>query len=81
MSQYENRAAVIKAAAAALGWSVRWTRQRSKVYFHVSVGASEAKHITVGNWVTEWYPNSYMTSWTGKGGTFFICDIWEVLKT
>lgn len=81
MSRYESRAAVIQAAAAGMGWRVRWTRQRSRIYFHVDLGNSEGGFVTVTNWVKEWYPAALMTSWSGRGGTYFVCDIWQVLKT
>lgn len=81
MSQYENRSAVIRAAAAGMGWRVRWTRQRSRIYFHVDVRDSNSKHVTVTQWVNEWYSTATLTSWGSKGGTFFICDVWQVLKT
>jgi len=81
MSRYESRAAVIKAAAAAMNWQVRWTRQRSRIYFHVDIGNSKSRHVTVGDWVNEWYPKAVMTSWDNRGGTYFICDIWQALKT
>lgn len=81
MSRYESRAAVIRAAAAAMDWRLRWTRQRSRIYLHVDIGDSKSGHITVGDWVNEWYPGAVMTSWGSRGGTYFICDIWQVLKS
>jgi len=81
MSRYENRADIIRAAAAGMNWRVRWTRQRSKIYLHVDPLESGSGYLTVSTWVTEWYPSSRCTSWSSRGGTFFICDIWQTLKS
>ena len=84
MSKYEVRAAAIKAAADAMGWSVRWTRQGSRIYLRVSIGnwhPGTGGFVTVTNWVQEWYPGAIMTSWGSRGGTYVVCDIWQVLKT
>lgn len=80
MSQFEIRSQTIKSGAAAMGWYVGWRRQGTRLYFWVKVGDTNSKHLTVYNWVKEWYPNSAMTSWSSSGGTFFIGDIWEMLK-
>lgn len=83
MSQYEIRSQIIKDAAAAMGWSVRWSRQRTRLYFRVDIKdwhPGTGGFVTVTNWVREWYSDALMTSWSGRGGTYFIGDIWEMLK-
>lgn len=81
MSRYETRSHTIKSGAAAMGWHVGWRRQRTRLYFWVNTADSNSKHLSVYNWVKEWYPDAVMTSWGSRGGTFFIGDIWEMLKS
>ena len=86
MSKHEPRAAEIKAEAKEMGIKVSWSRRRSVVYLHVTQPpnpnsfAAGVRHEIVQSWLSNWYPDADMTSWTTTHGTFKVFDIWEELK-
>lgn len=89
MSKYEVRAAEIKEDFAKLGVKVSWTFRRGRLYFTVNFDdtvvfengfARAARFLDIKSRTEHWYPGSYITSWGGKRGTFFVKDVMEILR-
>jgi hypothetical protein len=71
----------LKAFCKKNGYSCRFSKQGTRHY--VTVGAKKGTEGWVRDYrtvVEHYYPDAYLTSGGIEAATFFIGDVWEILK-